>query len=75
MGQKGKEVVASKETHQPSTSNTQMTDRQLSMEISSYVRRADKEKNIKDRFKEIKMRNEKLKGETYAQCLKLTPPN
>ena len=39
------------------------------------VRPADKEKHIKDIFKEIKMRNEKLKVETYAQYLKLTPPN
>jgi len=45
------------------------------MEIFSYVRLADKEKDIKDRFKEIKMRNEKLKAKTYAKYLKLTPPN
>lgn len=45
------------------------------MEISSSIRPTDKEKDIKDRFKEIKMRNEKLKVETYAKYLKITPPN
>lgn len=45
------------------------------MEVSSFVRLADKEKDIKDRFKEIKTRNEKFKVETYAKYLKLTPPN
>jgi len=52
-----------------------MIEKQQSMEVSSFVRPADKEKDIKDRFKEINMRNEKLKAETYAQYLKLTPPN
>ena len=52
-----------------------MIERQQSMEVSYFVRLADKEKDIKDRFNEIKMRNEKLKAETYAQYLKLTPPN
>lgn len=53
----------------------QMIERQKSMEISSYTRLADKEKDIKYRFQEIKMRNEKLKIERYAKYLKLTPPN
>lgn len=74
MGEKGKEAATSKETQQPSTSNTQLIDREQSMEISSYVRLADKENDIKDIFKEIKMRNERLKAQTYAQYVKLTPP-
>jgi len=45
------------------------------MEVSSFVRPADREENIKDRFKEINMRNENLKAETYAQYLKHPPPN
>lgn len=45
------------------------------MEVSSLVGPSDKKKDIKGRFKEIKMRNENLKAETYAQYLKLTPPN
>jgi len=35
----------------------------------------DKDKEIKARYKEIKMRNEKLKAQKYAQYLKLTPTN
>lgn len=52
-----------------------MIERQQSTEVSSFVRLADREKDIKDRFKEIKMRNEKLKEKTYAQYFKHTPPN
>lgn len=52
-----------------------MVERQKSMEVSSYVRLADKEKDIKEKFKEINKRNERLKVETYAQYLKLTPSN
>jgi len=45
------------------------------VEVSSFVRLADKEEDIKERFKEIKMRNEKLKADTYAKYLKMTPLN
>lgn len=45
------------------------------MEVSSFVGLANREKDMKERFKEINMRNENLKGETYAKYLKLTPPN
>ncbi len=41
----------------------------------SFVRLANKEIDIKERFKEIKMRNEKLKAGTYATYLEMTPPN
>jgi len=41
------------------------------MEVSSFVRPADREKDVKDRFKEMKMRNEKLKAETYANTSSL----
>ena len=75
MGQRSKEVAASEERHQPSTSNTQMMDRQQSMEIPSYVKSTEKEKDIKDRFKEIKMSNERLNAETYVQYRNLTLPN
>jgi len=67
MVERSKGTIASGETHHPSTSNTQLIDRQLSMEVSSFTRPMDKEKDIKDRYKEIKLRNEKLKAETYAQ--------
>lgn len=78
MGQRSKETIemaASGETGQPSTSNTQMIERQQSMEVSSFARQANKEKDIKNIFREINMRNENVKVETYAKYLKLTPPN
>jgi len=45
------------------------------VEVSSFVRPTDKEENIKEIFKEIKMRNEKLKVDTYAKYMQMTPPN
>lgn len=75
MGQSSKDTTASGETQKPSTSNTQMIERELSVEVSSFTRPADIEKDIKDRYKEIKMRNEKLKAETYAQYFKHTLAN
>jgi len=75
MGQRSKETGASGETQQPSTSNNQMIERQKSVDVSCFVKPADREKDIKDRYKEIKIRNEKLKAETYAQYFKHTPPN
>ena len=68
-------TAPSGETQEPSTSHTQMLERQLIVKVSSFSRPADKDKDIKDRYKEIKMRNEKLKAQSYAQCLKLTPTN
>lgn len=35
----------------------------------------DKEKDIKKKYKEFKLRNEALKAETYAQYFKQTPTN
>jgi len=52
-----------------------MLERQLSVEVSSFSKPTDRDRDIKDSFKEIKMRNEKLKAESYAQYLKLTPTN
>jgi len=50
-------------------------ERKLSVEVSSFSRHDDKTKYIRDRYKEIKMRNGKLKAQNYAQYLKLTPTN
>jgi len=36
---------------------------------------ADKYQDIKERYKEIKARNERLNVQTYAQYLKMTPTN
>jgi len=52
-----------------------MLERKLSVEVSSFSRPIDKDHDIKDRYKEIKMRNERLKAQTYAQYQKLTPTN
>lgn len=70
MVERSKGPSALGETHQSSTSNTQLIERQLSLEVFSFTRPMDKEKDIKDRYKEIKLRNEKLKAETYAQYFK-----
>lgn len=45
------------------------------MEVSSFSRRAVKDHDIKDRCKEIKAIKKRLKAQTYAQYLKLTPTN
>jgi len=52
-----------------------MIKRQQSVEVSSFVRLTDRGRGIKDRYKEIKMSNEKLKADTYAQYFKHTPTN
>ncbi len=45
------------------------------MEVSSFVRQVDKETDIKERFKEIKIKNEKLKLNTYAEYMQMRPPS
>ena len=52
-----------------------MLERQPSVEVSSFSRLADRDQDIKDRYKEIKARNESFKAQIYAQYLKLTPTN
>ena len=59
-------TAPSRETQEPSTSQTPMLERKLSIEVSSFSRPTDKDKDIKYMFKEIKMRNEKLKAQSYA---------
>ena len=51
-----------------------MIQRQVSVEASSFSGLADQDKSIKESFKEIKMVNERLKTETYAQLFKLSTP-
>lgn len=67
---RSKGPAASEETHQSSTSNTQFIKKQISIEVSSSSKPVDKEKYIKEKYKEIKLRNEALKAETYAQYFK-----
>jgi len=52
-----------------------MLERQQSVEVSSFRMPADKDQDIKERYKEIKARNERLKAQTYAQYLKMIPTN
>jgi len=42
MVERSEILAASGETHQPSTSNTQLIERQLSVEVSSFTRTVDK---------------------------------
>jgi len=60
---------------EPSTSQTQMFERHLNVEVSSFRVPTDKDQDIKERYKEMKARNERLKAQTYAQYLKLTTTN
>ena len=75
MVERSKGTITSRETQQPSTSNTQLIERQFSVELSSFTRLVDKEKDIKDRYKEINLRNEKLKDKTSVQYFKHTLAN
>ena len=63
----------SEETHQPSTSSAQIIQKQNSAEVSSSSKPMEKEKDIMEKYKEIKIRNEALKVVTYAQYWKQTP--
>lgn len=51
---------------EPSTSQTQMLERKLSVEVSSFRPLANKDQDIKERYKEIKVINERIKAQTYA---------
>ena len=68
-------TTPSGETQEQSTSKNQILERKINVEVSSFNKPADRDRDIKDMFKEIKMRNEKLKAQSYVQYLKLTPPN
>ena len=63
---RSKGPIVLEETHQTSSSNTQLIEKQLSIEVSSSNKPIDKEKYIKEKYKEIKLRNEALKAETCA---------
>lgn len=67
--------VVLEETHYPSTSINQNIQKQFSIEVSSSRKLVDKENDIKEKYKDIKLRNEALKAETYAQYFKQTPNN
>ena len=53
--------AVSEETHQPSTYNTQIIQKHHSVEVPSSSKPAEKEQDIMQQYKEIKLRNEALK--------------
>ena len=54
---------------------TQMIEQQVNMETSSSQTTEEKDLDIKDRYKQIKQRNEEIKSEIYSQFLKQKPGN
>jgi len=47
---------------EPSTSHTQMLERKQSVEVSSFGMPTDKDQDIREMYKDIKARNERLKA-------------
>ena len=62
-------------TQEPSTSHAQMLERQQSVEVSSFSASSGQSLDIKEKYKEIKARNERLKVQSYAHYLKMAPTN
>ena len=55
------------ETHQPSTSKIQIIQNKHNVEVSSSSKPRDKKMDIMQKYKEIKIRNDALKADTYTQ--------
>jgi len=53
-------------TLEPSTTNTQMLERKQSVEVSSLRMPDDRDQDIRERYKYIKDRNERIKDQTYT---------
>ena len=58
---------------QPENSNTQMIEKQQNMEASSSQTAEEKDIDIREKYKQIKTKNEEIKNEIYSQYLKQTP--
>jgi len=52
-----------------------MLERQQSVEVSSFRAPTGYNQDIREKYKEIKARNERLKAQSYAQYLKMAPTN
>ena len=61
------------EIHQPTTSNTQLIKKRHSVEMPSSNKPVEKEIDIMQKYREIKMKNEALKTNTYNQYWKKSP--
>lgn len=62
-------------TQEPSTSHAQMLERKQIVELSSFNAPTGQRLDIKEKYKEIKARNERLKVKSYAHYLKMAPTN
>lgn len=60
-------------TQEPSTSQVQMLERQQIVEVSSFRAPTGQSQDIKDKYKEIKARNERLKIQSYAYYFQMAP--
>jgi len=52
-----------------------MLEREQSIEVSSFRMPTDRDQDIRERYKNIKSNNERLKAETYVQYVKMAPTN
>ena len=55
--------------------DTQMIKKQYNMEASSSQTAEEKDLDIKEKYKQIKQKNEEIKIEIYSQLLKQKPGN
>jgi len=51
---------------EPSTSQNKMLERQLSVEVSSFRMPTEKDQDIKEIYKELKSRNQRLKAQNIC---------
>ena len=54
-------------------SNTQVIEKQQNLEASSSQIAEEKDLDIREKYKQIKTKNEEIKNEIYSQYLKQTP--
>lgn len=59
----------------PSTSQTQALSRHQSVEVSSTRETSKQSQYLKEKYREIKARNEKLKAQIYAHYLNMAHTN
>ena len=52
-----------------------MLERQQSMEVSSFRAPSGQNQDIREKYKEIKVENERLRAQIYAHYLKMAPTN
>jgi len=72
---KSRQTTPSRGTQESYTSQAQMLERQQSVEVSSFRAPTGQNQDIREKYKEIKARNERLKAQRYAQYLKMAPTN